>query len=232
MSTEQAAASQRWIVSGACLLIGLIVGLLALQRLTAYAPLVFESGEVSDALAGGSPLPEDATAAAIGRRAWATRIIPGDADIQVEIARLEQRRAGSADARQRLEQALAAGPGKGFIWALLARSERDGNGSPERVVFFLRYSYLLAPVEASALLQRVPVALASWDSLPEDVRSNLAKDLKEVWSTVRMKNYLISLYLKASLRERILIRSLLLDSDLARKQFDDQILRAAGIKPR
>ncbi|HEY4344550.1 MAG TPA: hypothetical protein VGN05_09415 [Parvibaculum sp.] len=220
------------LAASAALLCGLALAAMSGQRALAYFYLRSAPGGTEGALKAGAPLSPEALSRARAAYLKALRVLPGAAELQQNLGRLELRRADApgltaearedilSDASDRFMRAIDAAPARAFPWSLAAFANAQLSAEPGQTASFLRYSYFLGPQEASSILLRARVALPLWDQLPDDIRADAARDLERLWLEPGLRALLAALYLDNGPSARAEIRRAILATQDDRQAFD------------
>lgn len=124
-----------------------------------------------------------------------------------------------------VDRALRAAPARSELWLERARLLLLLDGSQEEVFRALRVSYRTGPREGWIAVQRIPIALRLWESLPDDLRSSVREDIRLAMSKSALIASIASLYMK-DFSIRTTLVSLLEDtSELSRQRFLEEVKR-------
>jgi len=241
MSTDDPVARRLPVVAYVTLALALVMVLLGAQRAIAYSYMAFVSEGVGDALNTDQSISAEKLDQAAIALQKAILVLPAASSLHQVLGRVEQRRAslegvGSDEpiarrhlAAREFDKSIAAAPARALPWALAAQARELLAEPVHSIIPYLRYSYFLGPQEASNILSRTEVIVTHWSVMPDDIRQNARRDLKQLWLYPDLQYAFIDRYLRASLE----LRSLMLrDSMLSagdKRNFDHQIRKAVGL---
>jgi len=204
-------------VSGAILVIaGVLLLTLGLPRLIAATTLAPWS-DVRQALDDGTKLEPDRLEQAYDAYGRALSWTPGDDVLLADRARIARRLTRMSDAPAQvkvfqqsaladLRAAAAAAPGNGFVWAMLADAKLEVGYDLASVSDDLKMSWLVGPYKASAMLVRLRIVLARWETAPPELREAALNDFAAAWPAFRLRRVLAENYVAAGLPARAAIR--------------------------
>lgn len=220
----------RYLIAIVALTAGAALLALAVPRGIAYAQITPWSDVVPAAIKNGSPLSRADAEAARADYAKALQWQPMDADLRQSLALLQIRLPdgyklnaegdkNSSKIATTLREAAKAAPNNAYIWSLIARQAKVDGMPVESYVDFIRLSALLGPYEASAVLGRTRLILASWNAMPADLQADANRNLRLMWVGYVLRPPLLAMYFDLDKTGRLALRKAALETDGERKSF-------------
>lgn len=236
MSTERSSPAPK-LVAFAAFGFGLLLLVLAAQRVGAYYYIAHVPSEVDRALASGRSLSKTVLDDARQNYLAALEILPSSASLQQNYGRLELRRADMAGGDRDIYQeamtsaaahfraAIVAAPSQAFSWSLESYALSEMSAPASEINGLLRMSYFLGPHEGSSILIRARVASKSWNGLDSNVQRFVRRDFKAIWQTRGLRQNIADIYLDAPLEVRVVIRKAVIENKADEQVFNRLLLR-------